>query len=283
MNNAPSTSPGPKADCLVNRAGDLSTRGKLGGVLSREGIAQNVPPENRDYSLSSTLAFTRPQDLDTPTQQLTTQEADRMATETPRDGGGEERGPICGIPCSLESPELRRAIQLVLGQIRERAPEDFQRIRALVGACIPLPASAASTRGEWKHGTRWTDFTAAGAVQLFEAPGEVEVVASDPDPVPTLAHELGHVCTRQADREARTGGPRYEWVRELCADFYASKWGFGQDIERARGRRAPWHHGPAPGATFTRADGGVLSRYRVTADFCLRLVQSETPDGRPFA
>jgi hypothetical protein len=181
-------------------------------------------------------------------------------------------GPIYGIPCSLGSQELRRTICSVLQQIRQRSPRDFARIRTLVREFAALPESEGGTLGQWNRDTRFD----------LDSPGVVELSADTAHLVALIAHELGHVCTREEDFLARDNGVHGEWSSEMCADYYAYRWGFGREIARHRKSRDWSHHGPAPGATFTISgdQDGIWHCYRVTRRFYLRFLQTETVDGK---
>ena len=178
------------------------------------------------------------------------------------------------IPCRMVNPRICRSIARVLRQIRQRAPEDFTRLRSLVRGFVPLPREDErdGTMGRWRSNRADTyDFDAQGVVQLSPASGA---------PVAVVAHELGHVCTRDADFENRNDSGDDEWASEMCADWYAYKWGFGRQIARHRRSRSLAHHGPPPRSEFTMSFGGHVSRYRVTRGFRVRFLQTETVEGQ---
>ena len=82
-------------------------------------------------------------------------------------------------------------------------------------------------------------------------------------PRAVVAHEIGHVAT-EAEDLLRRNAPEAEWAHEATADWYASKWGFRDDLERSMWPTRDFgHHGPSPGETITYGD--VV--YRVTQDF----------------
>lgn len=184
---------------------------------------------------------------------------------------------IYGIPCSLKSRRLRGAIRLVLGRIRRRAPEDFERIRARVMEFTVLlePLEAHGFAGKWIPDGSWAElFTARGLIALTDRPGNLMAIA---------AHEIGHACTRKEDAERRAVTlPGSRWAIEMCADYYAYKWGFGRHMARARKAQDRLYHGPAPGETVLseHEDEGLVYRYRASRGFYLPLVQIETPDGQ---
>jgi hypothetical protein len=180
---------------------------------------------------------------------------------------------ISGIPCAVKSRTVRRAIRMVLAQIRERAPAHFERIRSRVVMFRALPRSkqGEGTVGEFVHPDK----------DSFNAPGKIEV-AEDADNVrhivATVAHELGHACTSEKDFNRHDSGDS-EWASELCADHYAYRWGFGRWIARHRPFRYPGHSCAAPRTEFTEQRGGLVYRSRVTRTFRIKLIQTETPDG----
>lgn len=184
---------------------------------------------------------------------------------------------IYGIPCSLRSRRLRGAIRLVLGRIRRRAAEDFERIRARVRefTLLPEPLQAQGFAGMWKPDGSWGEFfTARGLIALTDRPGNLMAI---------VAHELGHACTHKEDAERRAVTlPGSRWAIEMCTNYYAYKWGFGRHMARARKAQDGLHRGPAPGETVLseHEDEGLVYRYRATRGFYLPLVQIETPDGQ---
>ena len=92
--------------------------------------------------------------------------------------------------------------------------------------------------------------------------------------IPTIAHELGHACTREIDRIRRGMVFTDEWCSELAADWYAYKWGFGRQIATARKTRDLTHHGPGPGGEFTITIEGNEVTYRVSRNFVVRELRS---------
>jgi hypothetical protein len=204
---------------------------------------------------------------------------------------------VYGIRCTIKSPNLQRAIRLVLRQIRERAPQDFKRIRVRVRKV----ASYTGQRREFdkqlgRHilivdaGIAMVEPRGDGAVTIHPMPimGQACRLSGDTDdfdgPVvvklrelfrddvaepnqrammATIAHEFGHVCTREGDFHKRLlGYDDRSLIDELCADIYAYKWGFGRYIARDRGAFSQ-----RPGSTFTAGPPGSIRRYRVTRSF----------------
>lgn len=190
---------------------------------------------------------------------------------------------IYGIPCRVRSPAVRRAIRIVLGQIRQRAHEDFDRIRRKVRGFLPESKRevARGIVGAWKKQLRRPRRSTPEMPEEsseFDCPGWIALSEEDRRPLATVAHELGHACTREEDFFRREGGD-WEWTSELCADFYAYKWGFGREIAREKRHRRLAHHGPGRGEVVIIGSGPALSRYKVTRRFYLRLIQTETPSG----
>jgi hypothetical protein len=176
---------------------------------------------------------------------------------------------IYGIPCSVKSPEVRRAIRVVLRQIRRRAPEDFKRISRRVREFAPLRIQRTKlgrdldgdpiyvyTRGRFT--CRRPGFDSAGSIQLLE---------SGYGGITTLAHELGHACTSKDEFYERLSDyDDQRLVHEICAQYYVYKWGFGRHADR----NAPGIFGFHPNATFTAGPLYDIRRYRVTHDFKIR-------------
>ncbi len=101
--------------------------------------------------------------------------------------------------------------------------------------------------------------------------------------VGTIAHEFGHACTTRADFELRAGRSSDEQTLEMCADNYAHKWGFREEIEDNRDERTLFHYGPRPNSEITEIrPSGVRHRFRITRNFTKIYVQSETEDGKPL-
>lgn len=206
-------------------------------------------------------------------------------------------GTICGIPCWVKSPVLRTAIQAVLRRIRQRAPKDFSRICSLVCRIRPLSSKAAVdgtvaevkrlvppslVRLKKKQNMSQADWDEIIRLQdEFEHPAVIYILEDSSDPISTIAHELGHVCTREEDfrRRDEVAGGDAEWASEMCADYYAYKWGFGREIARARRRRRLAHHGPAPRTMVTLGYPGIQGSrtvtFRVTRNFYLRRIETE--------
>jgi hypothetical protein len=180
---------------------------------------------------------------------------------------------IYGIPCSLKSDELRQAIRIVLRQIRQRAPEDFRRIQVRVRRFAPWSykeKSEGNLRGSFRQ-----------APYDFETPGVVNFPEGTPLAISIIAHELGHACTREKDwlerRDALGAWDEFiDGAGELCANYYAYKWGFGRRVGKERRFLTSAHRRLAPGSFFTVGpDGrGVIRRYRIDRRFRIRLVST---------
>ena len=158
-------------------------------------------------------------------------------------------------------------------KIRSRYPEDFERIRTRVRKILPLSRECRQQGdiGWWKAGDI-NDRTSTGVIMLASDPLHI---------ISTVAHEFGHVCTRDADVAKRYIND--EWTSEMCADYYAYKWGFGRSIARHRPYRVSSHHGPVPGHYKLTSDGlpeGVWNRWWISRSFIPHLVQTETRDGQ---
>ena len=206
-------------------------------------------------------------------------------------------GTIYGIPCRVNSPVLRDAIRAVLRRIRERAPKDFSRICSLVRRIVPLSSKAAAdgtvaevkrlyppslrrltqkqnqSQADWDEMIRLED--------EFEHPAVIHILEDSSDPIATIAHEFGHLCTREKDfrRRDEAAGVEAELASEMCADYYAYKWGFGPEIARTRRWRRLAHHGPAPRTMVTLGYPGIQGTrtvtFRVTRNFYLRRITTE--------
>lgn len=182
---------------------------------------------------------------------------------------------IHGIPCHLHTAKMRDAVRQVLDQIAARYPKDLERLQRLLTEIQSQPASEVEesrTRGfrsAEKKKVVSDDMTTWGNdLEIDDLPSVVALGEEDPNPIALVAHEFGHVCTREVDI-ARRGKAKESDAQELAADWYASKWGFGRAIARDRKMR-DWRHSlVAPGQTFT-GEGGI--EYRVTRNFCVRYV-----------
>jgi hypothetical protein len=183
---------------------------------------------------------------------------------------------------------MRLALRQTLSQIRDRHPRDFGRVQALVREILPLPAAeeAEGTIGRWEPSPPRADDPATWDWGTGDTPGVLFLSESAHvlNPVALVAHELGHACTTLEDRDRRGACWTAEWAEELAADWYAYKWGFGRIIARNRRYRNWMHHGAAPRSTFAveSPSEGVVHHYRVTRNFCVRLVRTvpSSPDTR---
>lgn len=188
---------------------------------------------------------------------------------------------ILGIQSTLKTPVARRALRIVLGQIRAKSPRDFFRLQDLVLSVRPRKWND-GTQGEFVKaklraddmGTLDRDSPRPGTVFVTEDKGEPEMIG-------LLAHELGHACTTREDLDRRCA-PDGEWASELSADWYAYKWGFGRFISRARRTRQWSHHGPTPGMWIEdvcpdpkNPSRVMMARYKVSRRF--RVVEVGKP------
>lgn len=177
---------------------------------------------------------------------------------------------IYGIPSTVRNPEAREAIRVVLKQIRKRAPKDFSRIRKRVVRFANLKGDPVMCLD---MGIDWGKLTAtvegrfkpvSGKARDFEGLGIVELSGSRQNPVSTIAHELGHACTREKDFYDRMMNyDDVEVILELCATYYEYKWGFGKHV-----RTRPGIYEFAPNSLVEFGD----LRFRVTRTFRLRRI-----------
>jgi len=170
-----------------------------------------------------------------------------------------KNAPIFGIPCTLSDPEMREGVRKVLVQIRNRNPKDFERLHKRILGFRTRKDIGDGTLAEWV-GPLGPDQC---WVYEHENPGYVEITEglSVERHVDVIAHELGHVATREEDLERR--GPASDERRsELAADWYAYKWGFGKDIGKHRKTRDGLHHGPAPGHEYSEDRDGCYTTTR---------------------
>lgn len=222
---------------------------------------------------------------------------------------------ILGIRCTITDARLRDTIGFVLKSIRERRPEDFERLRAKVKGFHWLPQREAQdgTVGHFKHTAKVTKAlraeidrdakalaeraypSGAGPFQealareleqdLHRRPGKVYLcreLADAPEfqRLATIAHELGHAATTQGDFEKRDDVVRTaNWASESCADYYAYRWGFGRQVRRSQPTRHVAHHGGLPGQDVEIAGpNGTTLRYRVTRHFYYRQIEPSEID-----
>ncbi len=180
---------------------------------------------------------------------------------------------ILGVPCSLRSATMRAAVEQVLQQIQQRQPKDFARLVPLVRdiTLVPKRDIAAGVMGEWQRDNRYVDpdyliamgrgdEVGRGVLLLTDAPSD-ELSA-------IIAHEFGHVCTRDEDLQRR-GDVDGEWASEFAADWYAYRWGYGRMIACNRKTRHLLHHGATPGQVFEVDD----QRYRLSRNFVVHRIE----------
>ena len=93
----------------------------------------------------------------------------------------------------------------------------------------------------------------------------------------------GDVGPVDTGTDGGVGGPSGQSALEMCADNYAHKWGFREEIEDNRDERTLFHYGPRPNSEITEIrSSGVRHRFRITRNFTKIYVQSETEDGKPL-
>jgi hypothetical protein len=185
---------------------------------------------------------------------------------------------IDGIRCTVKSPDVRRAVRVVLEQIRKRAPDDFARLRKRVRGFVPLPTAAGTgAQAIWRPAGR----ARAGRRLDPNATGTIKISETCTAAVAIVAHQLGHACTRREDFDPRcaSAGGDAAVADELCADYYAYRWGFGRDVSKARRDGHMAHHAPPPQSEFALGPfpDGHLRRYRVTSEFFIEFVRAEPP------
>lgn len=169
---------------------------------------------------------------------------------------------ILGIPCEIRSERIRRGIGRVLRAIR-RHPRDWARVRRRVLAFryiekVPSDETVArwlidedEARRIGPH--RGRPQTWGRAEGRWNAHGWVEIRRREArvdlsDIVATIAHECGHVATRERDFGKRDSCyTDSEWASEMSADFYAFKWGFEKELRKHNQERRLGHHGGLPG------------------------------------
>jgi hypothetical protein len=217
----------------------------------------------------------------------TADEANQLkAPDRPRRQGPSRKAAelVYGIRCTLTNRNARREVSSVLKAIRNQTPEDFRRLQHQVIVIEDLPREVTGADGRTVR--RKTDRPPQRA--RFDIPARIQLSTLGPALVATAAHELGHVCTRRWDALKRyiAGAPAL-WSEELCADYYAYKWGFGRAIAVDRLRRRDIALNlPRPGAAVTIAIPLQRSEakftFRVTRHFYLRLV-SQSLQGKEIA
>lgn len=187
-----------------------------------------------------------------------------------------------GIPCSVHVSSVCCTIDAVLRAIEDRYTSDLHRLRSRVSdfGMLTSEEQADGTLGEFR-----TEKSIADPDDIYNpsAPWEGSVderrvgriLLSEDADIAVVAHELGHAASTKADHDARQA-LEDEWASEMAADYYAHKWGFGDEIERTRPDRSLPHHGPGPGETVTMSINGREVQYRVDEQFVFRRIIEET-------
>lgn len=121
------------------------------------------------------------------------------------------------IRCEIERP-FKTAILLVLHDIQDSHPQDYVRIVEKVKE-VKYTSDSDAAGGMWEPGR--------GIVYL---PARVPQDWIDHYKAVT-AHEFGHVCTTDQNLKRRRC-PVKEWRSELCANYYAYKWGFKTETQK---------------------------------------------------
>lgn len=188
------------------------------------------------------------------------------------------------IACEICSEPVQRALAEVSAAIQARRPRDWRRLCHRVQRISWLPEDDGSTLGEWFLDR---EYVAQLRVERKQKPGfgaddesdereeflargwiglSPRVTQLPPNVLrAVVAHEFGHAVTRPGDIEAReVAFGDAEWATEACADMYAFRWGFEEDIRAAPAFRDVGHHGALPGEVV-QWDGGPA--YRVDRYF----------------
>ena len=197
------------------------------------------------------------------------------------------------IPCSIRVTQIRTIISQALQQIRRRKPGDYERLaqRILDIRWLPQEEEDRGFVGGWRPNGEIEppdlvpDRFLVGQVERLERnrmhrrqyeeglKGTLELARvcrnfSSWQITALITHELGHACTNYEDIERRNN-PRFdgfhadEWSLELCADWYAYRWGFGRVIRKAIPDRNPMHHLRGPGTILQTDDRW----YRISRNF----------------
>lgn len=191
---------------------------------------------------------------------------------------------ILGIPCSLARRDTRRAVRDVVTRVRESFPQDFARLREVILEIAPFEQAPRNARvlGEWQARQEELNDPATWGFGFGPTPGVMRINESFDlvEPVGVIAHEFGHACTTQEDRERR-GDMDDEWRSEMAANWYAYRWGFGRNIRRMSETWDHLHHGPLPGKDFAieRPYEDRIYHFHVTRSLCARLVRVTTSTG----
>jgi hypothetical protein len=200
----------------------------------------------------------------------------------PPRGCGTRSRKICGIECEIRAERVRRAIGRVLRAIRRR-PRDWSRVRRRLRGFVYFERrqEEPGTPGEWVHdpeearrlgpqterpetwGRVEGNWQASGCIRLSRAITRLR----QGDLVAIIAHECGHVATRAREFDRREKYGDGEWAAELCADFYAARWGFERELRLWAPRRNVAHHAGLPGAVLIEGVGAEERRYRVDRHF----------------
>jgi tetratricopeptide (TPR) repeat protein len=168
---------------------------------------------------------------------------------------------IYGIDCSeIKDQEMIERIRLVLSKIEEKHPKDLAKITAKVKHIKPLTKEQRDSgdMGWWAE----SEETICISNELKDSELTIGI----------LAHELGHVCTTENDRERRKC-PNYEWESEAVADWYACKWGYREIIRKLQNTiYKSTHHGCAPGKQIKRIIGDFVYTFTVSRNFVYKRV-----------
>jgi hypothetical protein len=199
------------------------TEAEFVGILRDLGFKEHVV---RGYALKSYRDLKRRDwailDTSNPRSELSSWQSGESEM---REHWNYKRSQIYGIPCYVESENMRQAIRFVLREIRRCSPEDFRRIQRRV---LYFTSQQCHFLDEKKRVLG----RFVGVPDLDNCPGYVEFSEKIPPKhfKGVVAHELGHACGRRRDyAKWRFEPEEFKEIRELVADNYARKWGLNEN------------------------------------------------------
>jgi len=173
---------------------------------------------------------------------------------------------IEGIRCEIEDESIQEIIKRVLNQIKSRAPEDYQRLCKRVRA-FKWFSSQEEQEKEGILGRSFGWYEEGGEIKLAKRVAELP----ESRQIAVVAHELGHAATTMMDfckRDVLDEG----WTSEICADYYAYKWGFGRQI-RAHQRCRVFDHNPLLPGDIVEIEG--IGRFTLTRAFYIKFLSDK--------